>query len=289
MFSQSRLTEVHIYMSSENFEVDVEKEKEEEKVQQISSPSFFERNEQPIKVFGASLILLLTALFINFSNPGHGKGRPIIRNHVRESSSYIMPFTDASQGVHHPVDDGIREKAVMVTLSRNRDLWQLLQSIRDVEDRFNNRYHYDWVFLNDVPFTDEFKRVTSAMVSGKTKYGLIDEDQWSVPPWIDEAEFEERRKWMEAQEVPYGGMVPYRHMCRYQSGFIWRHPLLDEYDYYWRVDTDIRIYCDIQYDIFKFMRENKKKYGFILSLSEYEATIPTFWDTVKKFVEDHRI
>lgn len=27
-----------------------------------------------------------------------------------------------------------------------------------------------------------------------------------------------------------------RKMCRYQSGFFWRHPLLDNYKYYWRIE-----------------------------------------------------
>jgi alpha 1,2-mannosyltransferase len=50
---------------------------------------------------------------------------------------------------------------------------------------------------------------------------------------------------------------------RFQSGFFFRHPLLDQYDYYWRVEPDVDYYCDIDYDVFKFMRDNNKKYGTI--------------------------
>lgn len=177
------------------------------------------------------------------------------------SKDYLMPFTDKSQGVIHPVDDGKKEKGVMVTLARNSDLWNLVKSIRHVEDRFNNRYHYDWVFLNDQPFSDEFKRVTSALVSGKAKYGTIPKDHWSIPSWIDTEKFDEKRLAMGKLDIPYGSSVPYRHMCRFQSGFIWRHPLLEEYEWFWRVDTDITLFCDIQYDIFKFLKVNNKKYG----------------------------
>ena len=28
--------------------------------------------------------------------------------------------------------------------------------MREVEDRFNKRFGYPWVFVNDEPFTDEF-------------------------------------------------------------------------------------------------------------------------------------
>merc|ERR1712029_701333 len=35
------------------------------------------------------------------------------------------------------------------------------------------------------------------------------------------------------------------------------------------------------------MAENKKKYSFTLSLHEYEATIPTLWDSVKNFTKTY--
>jgi len=43
-------------------------------------------------------------------------------------------------------------------------------------------------------------------------------------------------------------------------------------------------YCDLYYDPFKFMRENNKKYGFVMSLYEFSETIPTLWQTVRNFV-----
>jgi alpha 1,2-mannosyltransferase len=65
-----------------------------------------------------------------------------------------------------------RKKAAFVSLIRNGELWEIAKTIRQVEDRFNHKYHYPWVFLNDVPFTDEFIKITSALVSGETKYGI---------------------------------------------------------------------------------------------------------------------
>ena len=63
-------------------------------------------------------------------------------------------------------------KAAFVTLIRNHELWEIVASIREIEDRFNHRYHYPWVFLNDVPFTDEFIEMTTLSTSGKTQYGM---------------------------------------------------------------------------------------------------------------------
>lgn len=199
----------------------------------------------------------------------------------------LMPFADKQQGIVYPEDDGVREKATMVTLARNSDLWNLVTSVRHVEDRFNKNYHYDWVFLNDEPFNEEFKKVMTSLVSGTAKFGLIPKEHWSFPDWIDLDKAAAARKKMGAEGIIYGDSVSYRHMCRYESGFFWRHELLDEYEWYWRVEPDIVLYCDINYDVFKMMKQNNKKYGFILSVSEYESTIPTLWETTQNFMKEY--
>jgi alpha 1,2-mannosyltransferase len=51
-----------------------------------------------------------------------------------------------------------RANATLVMLARNKDVQGALNSVRKLEDRFNRRRRYPWVFLNDEPFNEEFKR-----------------------------------------------------------------------------------------------------------------------------------
>ncbi|OQO00255.1 hypothetical protein B0A48_14042 [Cryoendolithus antarcticus] len=182
---------------------------------------------------------------------------------------------------------GPRMNATFVTLARNSDLWEISRSIRQVEDRFNHAFNYDWVFLNDAEFDDTFKKVTSALTSGKTFYGKIGSEHWGFPSWIDQDRAKKVRNEMREKKIIYGDSVSYRHMCRYESGFFFHHPLMLNYEWYWRVEPSIELYCDIPYDPFKFMADNKKKYSFVLSLYEYVETIPTLWDSVTKFMAKH--
>lgn len=39
--------------------------------------------------------------------------------------------------------------------------------------------------------------------------------------------------------VGKGWMVSYHHMCRWNSGFFYKHPFLKNYDWYWRVEPDV--------------------------------------------------
>ncbi|KAI9821875.1 MAG: alpha 1,2-mannosyltransferase 2.4.1 [Pycnora praestabilis] len=182
---------------------------------------------------------------------------------------------------------GDRMNATFVSLARNTDLWEISRSIRQVEDRFNRKFNYDWVFLNDKPFDETFKKVTQALVSGTARFGEIPPEHWSFPDFIDQDRARKTREDMAERKIIYGDSVSYRHMCRYESGFFFRHPLLNEYEWYWRVEPSIELFCDINYDTFKYMADHGKKYSFVLSLYEYVETIPTLWDSTKKFMKSH--
>lgn len=82
--------------------------------------------------------------------------------------------------------------------------------MRQIEDRFNHQFHYSWVFLNDEPFTQEFRLLTAGMASGSVEYGLIPKSEWSIPPWIDREKLEQSMEDMVEKEVLYGGSVSYR-------------------------------------------------------------------------------
>jgi hypothetical protein len=45
----------------------------------------------------------------------------------------------------------------MLTTNSEADIRGAAQSVHEMEDRFNHKHKYPWVFLNDRPFSDEFK------------------------------------------------------------------------------------------------------------------------------------
>ena len=205
------------------------------------------------------------------------------------SSAAAAQLSQATSPANAPFPDklvapGDKMNATFVTLARNSDLWDIVESIRQVEDRFNRHYHYDWVFLNDNEFNDEFKKVTTALISGKTKYGKIGQEHWSFPEWIDQDKAKRVREDMAERKIIYGDSISYRHMCRFESGFFFRQPLMMDYEWYWRVEPSIKLFCDIGFDPFRYMAEHKKLYSFVISLFEYVETIPTLWDSTKKFM-----
>jgi alpha 1,2-mannosyltransferase len=111
-------------------------------------------------------------------------------------------------------------------LARNIDVGGAMNAVREMEDRFNHNFNYPWVFLNDEPFSDEFKQYVvgplsenlcsssdthqsrvSNLVSGPAHFGQVPEEHWHQPPWIDETKAEEERRKMIMEGIPYSDSV----------------------------------------------------------------------------------
>jgi hypothetical protein len=83
---------------------------------------------------------------------GAGNLKPIVRVNITHNvdSNPTIP-----QQEEPPKER--RANAAFVFLARNAELKGVIKSIQSMEDRFNRRFNYPYVFLNDEPFTDEFK------------------------------------------------------------------------------------------------------------------------------------
>ncbi|KAF7727876.1 alpha 1,2-mannosyltransferase 2.4.1 [Apophysomyces ossiformis] len=193
----------------------------------------------------AALILLMTIAYLLTPLEKPSDNRP----------SVTHPYTSSSPD---------RVKAAFVILARNSDLTGIRSTIRQIEDRFNRKFKYPYVFLNDDDFTKDFKTYTSLLTQADTFYGKVDKSMWGYPSFINQTRAAESREDMARREIIYGGSESYRHMCR-------------------RLEPDVNYFCDIDYDVFQMMKDNGYLYGWTISLTEYMNTIPTLWDTAVEF------
>ncbi|KAI8908018.1 glycosyl transferase, partial [Gorgonomyces haynaldii] len=171
-----------------------------------------------------------------------------------------------------------KPKAVIVVLCRNSDLVDIRSSMRELEARFNHKFQYPYVFLNNEPFTQDFMDGTLEMTESLVEYGQIPPSHWEVPRWINQSLAQESYQLLNNRSVSYWNSTTYRQMCRYFSGFFFRHELLDKYDYYWRLEPGVHFYCDIDDDPFMILERERKDYGYAIVMPEEMPTIESLVD-----------
>ncbi|TID22754.1 glycosyltransferase family 15 protein [Venturia nashicola] len=180
-----------------------------------------------------------------------------------------------------------RINATLLALVRNNELKDMLQSMRDLERTWNRKFNYPWLFLNDEPFTEEFKTAIRGATKAEVKFELVPQDHWQTPSWINEDLYQESVKVLKEQGVQYMDKKSYHNMCRWNSGMFYKHPALLETQYYWRVEPNVHFFCDVDYDVFRYMQDHNKTYGFTVNLYDNPESVAGLWPSTQQFIADH--
>lgn len=257
-----------------------------------------DRSLQKILWISIIAFLLLNVFFIApFSSSNHSSEKetsnkkPYYFHHSSHKQhgfykSAALEVHPNSPKAKNPLHQGIIN-GVIVILSRNSEKEALKTTLEEFERRFNANFGYPYLILNDVPFQEDFIQEVGSLCPDRTEFALIPHEHWSYPSWINQTHAEACREDYAARGVLYGGSESYRFMCRYNSGFFYKHPRILQYDYYWRIEPGVSYTCNIPSDPFVELVKNDKLYGFVITLKEIPETIPSLWKATQHFLLSH--
>lgn len=248
------------------------------------------------RTFMKRVLLALFALFIFIlSYKSMFKSRLLNISETQYSSQKDSPFKQGCNNIKEYLanPDYEKQKATFVMLTRNQEIEDVIKTLENIEIRFNQWFQYPYVFLNDEPFDELFQNEVLKTVSvdiSKVKFGVLDvEKEWNFKgeDQLDKnQEINVSLKDQEDRGLLYGGLKSYHKMCRFYSGFFQDNELLKDFDYYWRIEPDVKFFCDLTYDPFYEMKKANKKYGFTILISELYWTIPSLFRYTKTFINN---
>jgi mannosyltransferase len=116
---------------------------------------------------------------------------------------------------------------------------------------------------------------------------ILPKEHWETPDWINEDLYQESVKVLTEKGVQYVDKKSYHQMCRWNSGMFYRHPKLANTKWYWRVEPNVKFFCDIDYDVFRWMEDHNKTYGFTINLYDNPESVASLWPETMKFMTDN--
>ncbi|WBW72975.1 Golgi alpha-1,2-mannosyltransferase Omh5 [Schizosaccharomyces osmophilus] len=191
------------------------------------------------------------------------------------NETYDAPFAIGCKNVAYEANTHPRMNATFMMLTRNSDLDGVLSSIKSIEKRFNQHFNYPYVFLNDESFSEGFKEAVQKVTQSKVQFGVVGQELWDFPSNVDQSLIDEAIA--KQAGMKYGNLPSYHKMCRFFSKEFYKHPLVQQYEWYWRLEPEVSFSCDISYDPFYYMQKYDKVYGFVIAIEERAATIPNLF------------
>ncbi|CEP61365.1 glycosyltransferase family 15 protein LALA0_S03e01222g [Lachancea lanzarotensis] len=177
------------------------------------------------------------------------------------------------------------QNASFTMLTRNSEIETVLKTVRSIERHFNQWYQYPYIFLNHEPFDPEFVELVTATTGAKVQFGVLSELEWEFPPGLrEQLIFKESIEEQGDRGILYGNLESYHKMCRFYAGAFYKHPLVAQYEWYWRIEPDVEFFCDLTYDPFYEMSRRGKKYGFTVFIEELYWTVPNLFRFTRSFI-----
>ena len=153
------------------------------------------------------------------------------------------------------------QKAAIIYLTRQNDLWVFVFSIRLLLRNFGCKHQYPIIVfhddINDTQINHILKSISdefgySPNIKFERIFFTLPEDVSTDPSLFTNPQGHP----IGLNNFPIG----YRHMCRFYSGQVMNHPALKEYRYVWRMDSDSFILSHINTDPFQVMFDREYIY-----------------------------
>ncbi|KAH0522856.1 hypothetical protein TsFJ059_006643 [Trichoderma semiorbis] len=179
-----------------------------------------------------------------------------------------------------------KPRAAFVSLAHENDLSALLSSISQLEETFNYRYQYHWIFFSTQPLSEEFRQQTSNATGAVCFYEVISGEKLASPK--QPAAFNTLSPAQTGEYVSeIGGQVQsLDQISRWNSGPFASENRLRDYDWIWRIEPGAQFTHDITFDVFRFMRDHEIAYGFNEALLDKDE-IRTHSRPVISFIDKH--
>lgn len=174
------------------------------------------------------------------STKGIGAGRRILSWHfvlgVLLLSTFVQANIFGAYNDHQP-------RAALLSLAHERDIHGILQSIHQLEDSFNSKYLYHWVFFSTEPLSDSFRRLTSNATNATCIYEVVVNDKRHVSGNVEvapkDSSFVIPRENAFGQHGP--DVQPRKRTYRWRWDQVSKSPRLRDYDWLWRIEPGVSV------------------------------------------------
>lgn len=193
----------------------------------------------------------------------------------------------------------VMERAAVIYLTRQQDLWEFIPSLKLLCKNFTGKYKYPIIVFHD-DLTPSI--ISMILLEMNRSLGYIpnikfERMELEVPDWISR----DPSKYVHPEGHPISLQhfsMGYRSMCRFFAGAIVHHPALKDYKYYMRMDSDSYLLSPIQVDPFEYMAREGFHYTDCAAVShavdqtnqwryagkEISWAIEGLWDATKEFI-----
>ena len=161
--------------------------------------------------------------------------------------------------------------------NRLRSGW-LINALQHLKKNFNSEYKYPVILFHEPDFTERQKHLIRSCVNDSI---FFQEVKMKVSSYLTRPV---------PKDIHCGGKsVGYKNMCRFQAKTVYEQPIIQGFDYLFRMDDDSILTYPVEFDIFKYMNSHNLVYGYRGIASEKHQCVKGLWEAATHYINKHNI
>lgn len=199
---------------------------------------------------------------------------------------------DASTERQKNTENSNVRAAMVLVITQRLDIELSMHTMKSYQERFNDKYKYDWIVISYRSLSSELRELFTAVVGGGSKVKFIDlryqSELLGYRPDTDKIKTRQLRLNMNLPRAQRKqNSIQSRHFTRFLAGHFYNlDSIWNDYDYYWKIPFNSRLEGDVNYDVFKYMQAEDIKYGWLLMSQDPPQMFPNLLNHVKDYVQD---
>ena len=171
-----------------------------------------------------------------------------------------------------------KPKAAIYYLIHPRNLYYLIKSLKKLNKFFTRNFSYPIIIFHE---SDWNVTLTEKVRSSTDDEIFFQEVHFETPVYYSRPVPSNVGPLIQ----PYG----YRHMCRFHAKTVYEQPIIQGFEYLFRLDDDSFIDSPVNYDIFLHMRKNNFIYGYHDIKVDGATYVRGLWEASNEFIRSRSI
>eukprot|EP01063_Lacrimia_lanifica_P019535 TRINITY_DN2690_c0_g3_i2.p1 TRINITY_DN2690_c0_g3~~TRINITY_DN2690_c0_g3_i2.p1 ORF type:complete len:500 (+),score=161.01 TRINITY_DN2690_c0_g3_i2:87-1586(+) len=177
--------------------------------------------------------------------------------------------------------------AAFVMLAPSRKYHALCRTVKSLLRVVSDPGRYPLVLIHDPQdkFTEPLRRgVKRAADGADVKFFLASKHLYNIPASVNTSRITLTRYGVGAQT----DSLVFRQQARYMTGMFHQEPFLEAYEYIMKIDVGVIFLCNVPFDPFVLMKQQRKVVGFSLMYHDFAQAMPSLPTHVASYHARHR-
>lgn len=157
---------------------------------------------------------------------------PFYRSALWVHLALLLYLSLGVHGLTRSLEKSPTPRAALVSLAQDHDLSAVLSSVAQLEQSFNSRYQYEWVFFSPAPLSENFKVLTSNATNATCMYEVVETKTWDQADELVST----------VADHEYHQAVLVKEISRWRSGPFATEGRLKNYDYFWSIEPGVSLF-----------------------------------------------